>query len=195
MGGGERRRATPRRLISFSAQAAAERGSPRRGERWSDAGERSEGELWFRSPSATSGFITAIRPRQRNFCAKELAQFRATFCVLGRGREIYIPGGEGHELSWRAGIFIRTKSKISPGACRGRAGCGGCLGAHARSRHREKLVVAPSRNMAEARRFRRKSGAVSDDLGCHRIELDLHRSRYRKLSSGNCVAEKHGRYS
>ena len=152
----------------------------------SDAGERSEGELWFRSPSATSGYYR--NPAATKELLREGGWLNSgDLAYLAEG-EIYITG-RAKDMIIKAGrnLYPHEIEDIAGRVAGVRAGCVVAFGAPDARSGTEKLVVAAEvRNMAEARRISAEIGrAVSDDLGVppDRIEI-LPSQSIPKTSSG-----------
>ena len=131
-----------------------------------DLGERSEGRLWFRGPSATSGYYknpeaTAALMRDGNWLDSGDYAYWADgeLYITGRAKDIIIKGGRNlypHELEEIAGRVdgVRTGCVVAFGAPDERSGT-------------ERLVVAAEvRDMASASRIDGDiTKAVDDAIG------------------------------
>lgn len=118
-----------------------------------DAGERTEGRLWFRSPSATSGYY-------RNATATQ-ALVRGEGW-LDSGDRAYLADGEIYITGRAKDVIIKAGRNLYPqeveeitGRVPGvRAGCVAAFGAPDARTGTERLVVAAEvRNMADAKRI------------------------------------------
>jgi fatty-acyl-CoA synthase len=131
-----------------------------------DLGERSEGRLWFRGPSATSGYYknpeaTAALMRDGNWLDSGDYAYWADgeLFITGRAKDIIIKGGRNlypHELEEIAGRVegVRTGCVVAFGAPDERSGT-------------ERLVIAAEvRDMANANRIEGEiTKAVDDAIG------------------------------
>jgi fatty-acyl-CoA synthase len=132
----------------------------------SDAGDRAEGRLWFRSPSATSGYYrnpaaTAPLIREGGWLdSGDLAYLAdGDIFITGRAKDVIIKAGRNlypHEVEDIAGRVqgVRTGCVVAFGAPDARSGT-------------ERLVVAAEvRNMADAKRITAEiSRAVDAEMG------------------------------
>jgi fatty-acyl-CoA synthase len=118
-----------------------------------DAGERTEGRLWFRSPSATSGYY-------RNATATRTLVQEGGW--LDSGDRAYLAGGEIYITGRAKDVIIKAGRNLYPqeveeiaGRVPGvRTGCVAAFGAPDARTGTERLVVAAEvRNMTEAKRI------------------------------------------
>jgi 1-acyl-sn-glycerol-3-phosphate acyltransferase len=118
-----------------------------------DAGERTEGRLWFRSPSATSGYC-------RNPAATQALMRGEGW--LDSGDRAYLADGEIYITGRAKDVIIKAGRNLYPqeveeiaGRVPGvRAGCVAAFGAPDARTGTERLVVAAEvRNMADAKRI------------------------------------------
>ena len=89
-----------------------------------DVGERIEGALWFRGPSATSGYFRNPDASAKLFPEGQAAGWidSGRSRVPGRWRDLYHRAREGHHPQGRPQPLSRTKSRRSRDRCRAFAG-------------------------------------------------------------------------
>jgi fatty-acyl-CoA synthase len=151
-----------------------------------DADERVEGRLWFRGPSATSGYYrnpdaTRALFREGGWLDSGDLAFRADgeLYITGRAKDVIIKAGRNlypHEIEDIVGRV--------PGV---RAGCVVAFGAPDERSGTERLVVtAEVRNMADAKRVSGEiTRAVNEAIGLPPDHVDiLPRQAIPKTSSG-----------
>ncbi len=131
-----------------------------------DLGERREGRLWFRSPSATSGYYknpaaTAALMRDGNWLdSGDLAYWAdGEIYITGRAKDVIIKAGRNlypHELEEIAGRVAGV-----------RTGCVVAFGAPDERTGTERLIIAAEvRDMASAKRIESEiSSAVNEAMG------------------------------
>jgi len=131
-----------------------------------EAGERAEGQLWFRSPSATCGYYrnpaaTRDLMREEGWLNSGDLAYRAEgeLFITGRAKDIIIKAGRN--------IYPHEIEVIAGGVAGVRAGCVVAFGAPDQRSGTERLVVtAEIRNPADSKRITDEiSRAVSEAIG------------------------------
>ena len=150
-----------------------------------DVGERVEGHLWFRSPSATSGYYrnpAATREIMREggwINSGDYAYLAdGEIYITGRAKDVIIKGGRNlypHEIEQVAGRVEGV-----------RAGCVVAFGAPDARSGTEKLVVA-AESARSARTGRRKANPCRNRARCGRS--DGHASRPDRIAAASINSE------
>ena len=151
-----------------------------------DAGERVEGRLWFRSPSATSGYYrnppaTRELLREGGWLDSGDLAYRAQgeLYITGRAKDVIIKAGRNLSPSELEVVAGRV-----PGV---RPGCVVAFGVPDQRSGTERLVVAAEvRNLADARQVARElTCAVDEAIGLPPDQVEiLPRQSIPKTSSG-----------